>query len=354
LSEIKSHRLIHRDIFKGFMEFTMTDTITRQTLAEPSGVAKLVRIFDKRTDRIEFEDGYIHYIHPSALEGLTGLTVKDLKSARIHFLGKMQGEQVYEGSYRHDSSILNFINCQDLLVTNPSAINTKQFSPGNLTTESSCVVNVQNSRMRFERCRFDSMGKIALSVHSGSYVELDDVILAAYYFELLVAASQVIGARVQFLQDHPDYDSHSAIWVSSSHRQAITNTLFENTNVSIADSVFDMASGRSLVSGNGSYHTRSVLDFQRIKFTPDRDPHFGICRFHENFNSITVTTDFDGIDPLTDKPITDFISTPTKGFAKYVSVNDPDTRPGGGGYQNVDNSAPILIDGLNSNDVVLT
>jgi len=331
----------------------MTDTIAKQTIDQPSNVAKLVRVFTNRSQRLEFEDGYLHYVHPEAMVGLTGLTIRGLKNAQIHFLGKMQGEQLYEASWRPDSGLINFVDCEDLLVTNLTAVNTKQFSPGNLTTESSCVVNVQNSRMRFERCRLDSLGKIALSVHSGSYVELDDVILAAYYFELLVGASEVVAARVQFFQDHPDPDSHSAIWVSSSMIQAITNKVFEETKVSIADSVFDLASGRSLVSGNGSYHTRSILDFQRCKFTPNRDPHFGVCAFHENYNSIAVNTDFGDVDPLTGDPYLDFISTPTKGFAKFVSYYDPDTRPGYGLYTNLDEPAPILVDGLNSDNVVI-
>ncbi len=336
----------------------MTDTTARQTLDEPSGVAKRVRIFSERTDRIEFEEGYIHYIHPNALEGVTSLTVKGLKEARIHFLGKMKGEALYEGSWRPDSGLLNFVDCQDVLVTNLTAINTKQFSSGNLTTEASCVVNVQNSRMRFERCRFDSMGKIALSVHSGSYVELDDVILAGYYFELFVGASEVVAVRLQILQDHGDPDSHSTIWTASSHKQAITNKLFEGTKVSIADSVFDMATGRSLVSGNGSYDTRSELNFEHCSFTPNRDASFGVCAFADAYNSITVNTDFGDSDPLTGEAYLDFISTPEKGFAKFISYYDPDTRPGGLNWKAeslcVDDPplSPIVVDGLSSNSVV--
>ena len=331
----------------------MTDTIARQTLDQPSNVAKLVRVFENRGQRFEFEDGYLHYIHPEAMVGLTGLTVRGLKNAQIHFLGKMQGDQIYEASYRNDCGVINFVDCEDVRVTNLNVINTRVFVPGNLTTESSCAVNVAGSRMRFERCRLDSMGKICLSIHSGSYVELDDVQLAGYYFELFVAASEVVAARLQILQDHADPDSHSAIWVSSSQRRAITNELFKGTKVSIADSIFDMENGRSLVSGNGSYDTRSELNFERITFTPSRDPHFGVCAFHENYHSITVNTDFGELDPLTGEPYLDFISTPQTGFAKFISYYDPDTRPGKGLYTNPDEPAPILVDGLNSDNVTI-
>lgn len=332
----------------------MTDTIIQQTRTEPSGVAKLVKVFQNPSDRIEFEDNYIHYVHAAALEGLTRLDVRGLKNAQIHFLGKMKGNQVYEGSYRADSGVVNFVDCDDVLVGGLSVMNERVFSPGNLITESSCAVNVQESRMRFERCRFDSLGKICLSVHSDSYVELDDVMLVGYYFELLVGASEVVGSNLQIFQDHPDPDSHSAIWTGSSIHQAITNKLFKNSKIRITDSVFDMASGRSMVSGNGSYDSRSEVEFERCSFTPARDATFGICTYHETFNSLTVKTDFLTHDPLTGLPIDDFISTPAEGFARFVDYYEETTRPGRGQYSNPDQPAPLLVDDINSDDVWAT
>lgn len=332
----------------------MTDTITRQTLDKPSNVAKLCRVFSNRSERIEFEDNYLHYIHPEAMDGLTGLTVRGLKNAQIHFLGKMQGEQAYEANCREDSGVINFVDCQDVRVTNLTAINTTQLIPGTLATESSCVVNVANSRMRFERCRFDSIGCNCLSIHSGSYVEIDDMVLAGYCFELHVASSEVVAARLQFLQDHPDAcDAHSAICVHAGQFD-VDNP----TKVSIDDSVFDMVTGQSLVSGDGGYNSRSTIDFAKITFTPSRKARFGVCAFHERYHSLTVNTDFGATDPLMDKPYLDFVSTVDEGFAKYVGYDDGFTlsRPGGDKYPRTfedGEAAPILVDGLNSDHVVL-
>ena len=311
-----------------------------------SGVSRQVHCFRSPSERIFFEDGYLHYLHPEALAGIDRLTIQGLKNAEVYFLGQLVGEQLYWRAYLDNSGILNIVDCENVLVSGADVVNTKVYQAGNPTLESSCAVNVSRSQnVVFRRSRMTSGGKVTLQVHSGSQVGLKDVVLKGYYFELLSAGSSVTGSQVTFDQQHAIPDSHSAIWLGSSMRHGETNVLYEGNDVTLDDCTFDMKSGRSLVSGNGSYDTRSLVELSNIHFTPNRDETFGVCTWNDHFQSIEVTTDFAA-------DWDDYISTPDQGQAKFVNYySEPgaEIRPGGP----TGTEAPIVIDGVSSEGLAI-
>jgi len=333
------------------------ETSIRTTISEKSGQTELAHVF-RAGRRLAFEDGYHHYIHPGALDGIGQLTIKGLQNAEIYFLGPLRGNVEFTEAYAPDSGVINFVDCQNVVVGGLVAENYRQFrvaekgetGAAKMRLESSNVVNVQNSTIHFKGCHFKSRGKLCFMAHSGSTVELLDSVLDGYYFELFNGASSLTASRCNINQHHRGGpDSHSMLWVSSRHRNESLGRAFDNGSTVIDRCRMDMKSGRSLVSGNGSYDTRSNVTFQNSHLEPGHDKTFGICTWHKNYNSITVETDFGAQREPVD-PILDYVSTPNVGFARFVNYYYPltkdETRPGGPREQ-----APIVVDGVSSVDV---
>jgi hypothetical protein len=289
---------------------------------------------------LSFESNKVYYVHPGALKGVTQLTLNGLQNTEIHFLAPLSGSRMMWTTYGNDVGILNVVDCDALKITGLTVENTYVFKPGNPILESSVAVNVSRSNVTFQHCTITGNGKSPFLVHSGSLVGLEDSTINAYYFEMQVGASTVLAKRCVFNQDHITPDSHSAIWTSSSMRNGETNVLYENTNVTLEDITFNMADGRSVVSGNGSYSTRSNVTLVRPIFQLI-DTTFGIATWHGNYNSITVF--FDGV-PTT--AMVDYISTPAQGIARFVNFYATPTTPGGAGA-----AAPIIVDGVSSVNV---
>jgi len=325
----------------------MTQTEISRKIDAPSNVASLVHVIGPGS-QIAFEDGYVHYIHPGALRNVNALTIRGLKNAKIFFLTPLTGNVVFPDSYRDEAAVLNLVECENLLVSNLIATNQRAFMPGNMILESSNVVNVVKSTVRFENCRFNSNGKICFAAHTDSEVELVNCDLNGYYFELFNGASKVTASGCNFNQDHPNPDSHSAIWVGSSHRRDVWNTLHENGETIIDKCIFNMVSGRSLVSGNGSYETKSTVQITNSEIR-EADATFGLVTWHKNFNSVLV--DVDDHTLMTDgRDLLDYVATPNAGFAKFVNYYQPltkdEVRPGGPNQE-----SPIIVNGLSSVDV---
>ena len=108
----------------------------------------------------------------------------------------------------------------------------------------------------------------------------------------------------------------------------------------LEDVTFNMADGRSVVTGNGSYTTMSNVTLRRPVFATI-DPTFGIVGWHENYNSITVT-----FDEFTPPGLVDYVSTPAAGFARFVNHYVTPTTPGG-----PNGESPIVVDGVSSEDI---
>lgn len=318
----------------------MSQTSTRIDIVKPSGVVRPVHVFKNANEAIAFEDGYSHYIHSDAIKNVTQLAVNGLKNAEIHFLGKLFGDQFFENSWRDDVAILNVVDCENVLITGADVTNRRCYRPGNLQTTSSCALNVSRSIVAFVRCRFTSYGKSTVVVHSSSDVAMRDVVISGFYFELMVGASKVVAQDLTIVQNNEvEPDSHSAIWVSSSMRHSVTNTLYKETEVRINNAILDMKTGRSIVSGSGSYDTMSVVDLQSIKFGPERDTTFGIVTLSSNYHSINVTTDFgDAIEA-------DLVSTPDVGFGRFIDWYNDRTFPSA--------ESPIFVDGFSSEELRL-
>lgn len=294
---------------------------------------------------LSFESDKIYYVHPGALQGVTQLTLDGLQNTEIHFLAPLKGSQMYWTTYGDDVGILNITDCQNLKVTGLDVENEYVFQPGNVILETSVAVNVSRSTgVVFEHCDITSNGKCALVVHSGSEATIRDSVINAYYFEIMVGASDLVAERVVFNQDHTTPDSHSAIWTGSSMRNGVTNVLYENTNVVLEDITFNMDDGRSVVSGNGSYTTRSTVTLRRPVFA-DIDTAFGIVTWHENFNSITVN-----FDEVTIPGLVDYVSAPAgPGFGRFVNYYTTPTTPGG--QPQPPAPAPIFVDGVSSETI---
>lgn len=320
----------------------MSKTEARMNV-DSTNVGRKVHVFQNAADRLFFEDGYIHYIHPNALKGIDKLTITGLKDAQIHMLGPLSGEQLYWTPYTDATGILNVVDCENVGFSGLDITNHQTYEPGNITLETSNALNVSRSRdIFFQNSRFVANGKTVVSIHSGSGVTMEDCEIESYYFGLNCAASTLFGERLTLRQHNKEVpDSHSAIWVASSHRHGETNKLYENTVVTMKDTKLHMLTGRSLVSGNGSYHTKSRVRFDGLEFVGYRDPTFGICTWHENFNSITVATDY----PV----VSDYVSTPREGFARFVNYYESpgdERRPGGPNQE-----SPIIVNGVSSSQV---
>lgn len=323
----------------------MTRTTVR-TQFQKTEDTELTHIF-RDGQKLDFEDNYDHYIHAGAIKGVDKITIENLKNAKIYFLSPLVGFAVYEGSYRSDSGVVNFVNCENVTVEGLVAENSNQFRPGNMVIESSCVINVMSSSVKFVDCAFTSHGKIAVSVHSNATVEIYDSVITGHYFELFNGASSLTVERCQINQASPDPDSHAMLWVSSSQRESIWDTLHENGNTILRDNTFWFRSGRGIVSGNGSYHTRSTVFLARNELlreagAPDT---FGICIWNENYQSITVEFGHDTLPP-----IEDYIETPATGIAKFVNYSGlslDDVRPGGPNQE-----SPIIVAGVSSETLV--
>lgn len=320
----------------------MTKTTTRTEL-DKTDRTELTHVF-KKGQPIVFESGYHHYIHAGALEGIDQITVSGLKNAEIYFLAPLSGFAVYEDSFRADSGVLNVVDCENIIIEGLVAENRNEFRPGNIVIESSCVVNVMASfGVKFANCDFVSHGKTAVSVHSGSTVEIYDSLIKGHYFELFNGASSLTVTKCVITQDSPNPDSHSMLWVSSSNREAIRNTLHENGHTIFRDNKFVFASGRSLVTGNGSYHTLSRVDFEQNELVRNAGAPemFGVCTWNRNYQSINVL--------LLDSSITpkdDYIESPSPGFAKFVNYSGESldaVRPGG-----PNGESPIIVAGVSS------
>ena len=312
------------------------ETTTRIQAAETSSPCDIVAVY---AGPLSFESGKTYYVHPEALENVTQITLEGLLGTTIHFLAPLKGDVTYWASSRDDSGVLNVVDCVDLTLTGLDIENTRVYTPGNIILESSCAVNISASSVEIRHSKLKGNGKSALAVHSGSEVLITDSEISAYYFEMLVAASDLTAERVILNQLNPQVpDSHAAIWVSSSHRHDSTNVLYENTNVVLTDVTFNLESGRAIVSGNGSYTTMSnvTLTNPTYNFT---DPTHGIATFHENYNSITVVLN----DPI--EGLVDYVTTPNTGFGRFVNYYTPATRP--------NSNSPIVVDGVSSEDIQL-
>lgn len=286
---------------------------------------------------LAFESNKIYYVHPGALDGVTQLTLNGLQNTEIHFLAPLSGSKMYWVTYGDDVGILNVVDCTNVTITGLNVENTYVFQAGNIILETSVAVNVSRSSATFQHCTITGNAKSALLVHSGSDVVLEDSTINAYYFEMQVGASDLTARRVVLNQDHTTPDSHSAVWTGSSMRNGVTNVLYENTNVVLEDVTFNMADGRAVISGNGSYTTRSNVTLRRPVFQ-QVDTTFGICIWHENYNSITVV-----FDQVTITGLVDYISTPNQGFGRFVNYYATPTTPNA--------AAPITIDGVSSESV---
>jgi hypothetical protein len=292
---------------------------------------------------LSFESNKVYYVHPGALQGVTQLTLDDIHDTEIHFLAPLSGSQMYWTTYGDDVGILNITDCTGLKITGLDVTNTYVFQAGNVILETSCAVNVSRSEVTFEHCTITGNGKCALIAHSDSDVVLEDSTINAYYFEIMVGASDLVARRVVLNQDHTIPDSHSAVWTGSSMRNGVTNVLYENTNVVLEDVTFNMADGRAVVSGNGSYTTMSNVTLRRPVFQTI-DTTFGICTWHQNYNSITVV-----FDEVTIPGLVDYISTPTQGFGRFVNYYTTPTTPGG--QPQPPAPSPITVDGVSSESI---
>jgi hypothetical protein len=310
----------------------------RSTITEKTNQTELAHVF-KAGSKIRFEDGYHHYFHPGSLEGVDQLSISGLRDAELHFLAPLKGKVAYTGPYRPDSAVLNLVNCQNVVIGNLQAENLHEFDASG--RQESSVVNIENSSVKMMGSVLKSNGKLCLTVHSGSTVEIVNSLLSGYYFELFNAASSLTVKNSDIVQNHAEPDSHSMLWVSSRHRNATTTDAYDDGHTIIDRCNLLLETGRSLVCGNGSYDTRSNVGFSNCNLR-NIDPTFGICPWHKNYNSISVATDFEDFN-------LSYIKTPLVGLAKFVDYYSEDqhsNRPGG-----QDEAAPIIIDGISSKDV---
>jgi len=321
-----------------------TDGQETTTRIEGGMVTNAVEALQVTAGPLSFESGKVYYIHPGALTGVSQLTLDDIHDTEIHFLAPLKGTQMYWTTYGDDVGILNITDCTGLKITGLDVENEYEFQVGNVILETGVAVNVSRSVVTFEHCTITSNAKCALIAHSGSDVTIEDSTINAFYFEFMVGASDLTARRCNLNQDHTTPDSHSAIWTGSSMRNGVTNVLYENTNVTLEQCLLDMKDGRAIVSGNGSYTTRSNVTLDGIGFVV-RDQAFGICTWHENFNSITVTVGPNGIAGYDGSD--DFHSAVDgPGFARFINYYTTPTTPGGAGA-----AAPIIIDGVSSVNV---
>jgi len=315
-----------------------------------SNVASLVHVLGPGKP-LQFEDGYTHYVHPGALQGVNQITIRGLKNAKIFFLTPLSGDVTLLAAYRDDTGVLNLIDCDNVLISNLIAENRREFSSSasNMIMESSNVVNVVKSKVAFENCVLKSNGKLCFMAHTDSEVVIVNSTLDGYYFELFNAASKVTCENVNFEQSHPNPDSHSALWVGSSHRRDGWNTLHENGETVIRKSKFNLESGRSIVSGNGSYHTKSTVKIEDSEILIE-NPTSGLCTWHKNFNSILMDVDDQSLLKSNLELDRDYVATPNTGFARFVNYYQPltkdEVRPGG-----PNGESPIVVNGVSSADV---
>lgn len=310
----------------------------------PTNETELTHVF-KNSQTLHFEDKYHHYIHPVALRGITQLSITGLRDAEIHFLAPLQGATYYQGDYRHDSGVLNLIDCHNCTISG-AFVNSRPYNMdhgGDLREQTAVAVNVARSTVKFQFSKFFSEARLPVMVHSGSTVEIEDSQIEGDYFELFNSASSLTVRRSEVIQNASFPDSHSMLWTGSSHRSGVDNALYENSHTIFDKVDFKLFSGRALVSGNGSYHTMSNVEFRNGCQILERDEHFGIVSWHGNYNSITVNTNKQ-FGEYTD----DIVRTSgSPGFGRFIDYYpDGGGKPGGPGDE-----SPIFVDGMASSGI---
>lgn len=320
-----------------------TEMIITTEVSVPSGITELTHVF-KNPGTIAFENKYHHYIHPAALRGVDGLTIEGLQDAEIHFLAPLSGETWYHDAYRHDSGVLNLIDCKNVVISGAFE-NVRPYFAGTLSEQTATAVNVARSTVKFQNSKIFSAARLPFTAHSGSTVEIEDSLIQGDYFELFNGASSLTVRRCEIVQEASYPDSHTMLWTSSRHRSAVDNVAYDN-GMTIFDACrFKMKSGRGLVSGNGSYDTKSTVEFRNGCVIEERDPAFGIVSWHSSYNSIEVNTNGNFEDYTTDIVR---VGPGVTGFGNFVDYYQDGTggKPGG-----ENDAAPITVDGVVSSDI---
>ena len=312
------------------------------SISAPTGQTELTHVF-KQPGTLAFEDKYHHYIHLGALRGLTGLTITGLNDAEIHFLAPLSGDIDFPGSYFDEAGVLNLVDCHNVVISGVFQ-NLRPYRSGELTDQTGNAVNVCRSTVKFVHSQIFSAARMPFAAHSGSLVEIEDSVIEGDYFELFNGASSVTVRRSRIIQDASYPDSHSMLWTGSSHLGVNGGNSYRDSNTIFDGCEFVMKSGRSLVSGNGSYDTKSNVEFRGCSIS-EKDQNFGICSWHENFNSIIVQTNgsFGEYRP------TDLLEVApgTSGFARFIDYYQDGGRPGGPSGE-----SPIVVDGVSSSDIM--
>lgn len=292
-------------------------------------------------DAIDFQSNATHYVHREATKGATALTIRDLHDAKIHFLGEISGSVTTKSKWQDDRGVVNIVDCRGLEITGLKITNSKKYVPGSKIggEEATALCISRSKNIQISHSAFKGEGKSIVLIHSGSDVSLKDSDIAGYYFELQVGASSVVTENVTFHQHNPVVgDSHAAIWVSSSMRNDTTRESFEDTAVLLKGATFNLKSGRGIVSGNGSYDTRSTLAFEDTPTINHAYPAVGFAIFHRNYHSITV---------ILKQPYPELVDLVRakggKGVGRFVIYHETPGRPS--------EQSPIVVDGVESKNI---
>lgn len=244
------------------------------------------------------------------------------------------------GDWGDDRGVVNIVDCDNLKITGLAATN--NFTYGTSVSgdnQSSTVLNISRSTdIAIENSQLQSRGKSAVWIHGNSKVNITNATIDAYYFCIGIGASQLSCSNMTTTQLNPAVtgDSHSVFWVSSAMRSQATNQLHQNSTISLADTTMNLRTGRSIVSGNGGYESRSNLFFfgQTQVNTTDYSAGkaIGWAGFHPNYHGFTITLADDYPAPTRD------LAQPTDDgeFARFI------TNPyQGGGRPSL--YAPIVV-----------
>lgn len=289
---------------------------------------------------IEFHSGATHYVHRAATRRLPQLTIRGLANAKIHFLGPIRGNVETKSSWQDDRGVVNLVDCENVEITGLHVTNRRKYEPiAILGKQESTALCVSRSRgVKIADSSFTGAGKSVVLVHSGSDVSLTRTKIKGYYFELHVGASSVKLDEVRFEQHNPQVgDSHAAIWVSSSMRDD-RKKLFKQTSVSLRKASFNLKSGRAIVSGNGSYETKSTLTFEDVPVIRHTYPAVGFTIYHGNYHSIHVELK---------RPVPGLVDLVQarggRGIGRYMIYHQPPGHPS--------SKSPIVVDGVSSDTI---
>ena len=293
-------------------------------------------------DSVEFASNAIHVIHASAATKLEKLTIRNLKNAQIHFLGPIKAKVATESQWQVDRGVVNLIGCEKVVLSGLKAENLQRYQPvvGLGKNESTAVSIAHSKKITIKNAELVGDGKGVVVVSGGSSVTIKDSKVKGYYFELQVGASTVHCRNTTFDQFNEQVgDSHAAIWVSSSMRSELDNQFFENSRVTFKGCTFNMKSGRALLSGNGSYASKSKVIFHDVPKINHKLSSFGFVIFHQNYHSILVELRKQ-VPNLVDLVRS---TSPTTDLGRFVMYHQSPGKPS--------DRSPIVVDGLSSESI---